>query len=186
MRLFFAFELPAEVAGVLGRLPRAEEPDYRWVEPGMLHLTLAFLGEQPAQRLDVLREVGGAAATAARAAVLRLGQAGGFGPRAAPRVLWVSLEGDVSALEALQADLTARLRGAGIMLEDRPFRPHITLARRRESAKHGAPVGWPPTLGPTRPAFSLHTLRLFESRLSPRGATYVVLAEFPLGHSTPG
>jgi RNA 2',3'-cyclic 3'-phosphodiesterase len=101
-------------------------------------------------------------------------------------VLWVSLEGDVSALEALQADLSARLRAAGIPLEHRPFRPHITLARRRESARGGPPPGWPPPLDPSRPEFPLQTLTLFESRLSPRGATYLALAEFPLGHSTPG
>src|SRR5438552_12190289 len=95
-RLFFAVELPAEVQSALGRLkPGDESRDYRWSDPSLLHVTLAFLGQQPAERLDVLRDVGGAAASASQAGVLKLGKAGSFGPRGAPRVLWVSLDADL-------------------------------------------------------------------------------------------
>jgi 2'-5' RNA ligase len=182
MRLFFAVELPSDVQASLGRLkPTDENRDYRWADPSLLHVTLAFLGQQPEDRLDVLRQVGAAAASASRTGILKLGQPGSFGARNAPRVLWVGLAGDLAALEELQDRLDAGLRQAGFDLEQRPFRPHITLARRRESARGGAPAGWPPVheFDPTA-AFPMQHLTLFESRLSPRGATYIDLTTFPL------
>ena len=182
MRLFFAIELPSEVQAELGRLnPRDDNRDYRWSEPSLLHVTLAFLGEQPTEQLEVLKQVGTAAAGASRQGVLRLGEAGSFGSRRAPRVLWVGLDGDLQAVSDLQTRLAAGLRQAGFALEDRPFRPHVTLARRRDQARGGPPAGWPPSDRPRHPVFAMDRLTLFESRLSPRGPTYTPLFQFPLG-----
>jgi len=58
MRLFFAAELPEQVRNLLGGLRLAEAADYRWVDPGLLHVTLAFLGQQPQARLEALEQVG--------------------------------------------------------------------------------------------------------------------------------
>jgi len=181
MRLFFAVELPSEVQRALGNLrPVNANRDYRWVEPALMHLTLVFLGEQPAEKLDLLQQAGQSAAGLSRPGRLRLDAAGGFGAKRAPRVLWVSIDGDLAAVSTLQSQLANNLRESGFRLEDdRPFRPHITVARRRESAAGGAPAHWPPAL-PNRPSFAMDRLTLFESRLSPRGATYVSVAQFPL------
>lgn len=179
MRLFFAIELPAEVQSQLGGLkPVDENREYRWVDPSLLHVTLAFLGEQPEQRLPLLEEVGASAASAGRTGTLQVGRPGDFGPKRAPRVLWVDIAGEVQALLSLQVKLAAGLRHAGFQLEDRPFTPHITLARRRETARGGSPDGWPPRIEP-RP-FTMDRLTLFQSRLSPRGPTYIPLSEFQL------
>jgi 2'-5' RNA ligase len=181
MRLFFAVELPPEVQAELGRLrPKDGDRDYRWADSAQLHVTLAFLGQQPTEQLPVLEAVGAQAATASRPGMLKLGQAGSFGSTRAPRVLWVGLDGEIQKLEALQNTLEGGLREAGFSLEDRPFRPHVTLARRRESARSGAPAGWPPTHSLGRAEFELDHLTLFESRLSPRGPTYVPVFQFPL------
>jgi RNA 2',3'-cyclic 3'-phosphodiesterase len=182
MRLFFAIELPHDVQAALGRLrPKDDNRDYRWSDPSLLHVTLAFLGEQPESQVEVLRRVGETAASASHAASLRLGTAGSFGSHRSPRVLWVGLEGDLEALSSLHARLDAGLREAGLPVEDRPFRAHVTLARRRETARGGPPPGWPPhdSLGPAR--FSMDHLTLFQSRLSPRGPTYTPVFLFPLG-----
>jgi 2'-5' RNA ligase len=183
MRLFFAVELPPEVQAALRRLrpSDAESRDYRWSDAAQLHVTLAFLGQQPEDRLAALRDVGTAAAAMSRPGILKLDQLGSFGPRHAPRVLWIDLSGDVAALQALQSSLATGLKQAGFALEDRPFRPHITLARRRESARGGAPTEWRPTTAPIKDGeFPMQALTLFESRLSPRGATYIRQGEFPL------
>ncbi|HLZ30572.1 MAG TPA: RNA 2',3'-cyclic phosphodiesterase [Chloroflexota bacterium] len=182
MRLFFAVELPAKVRETLGTFRLAESTEYRWVDPALLHVTLAFLGQQPEERLETLQRVGAAAAGASRPGVLRLGRAGSFGPRREPRVLWMGLDGDVPALLACQGRLDTELRGAGFDLEDRPFSPHITLARRREGARSSGPSKWPPTPAQVgQESFRLDHLTLVESRLSPRGPTYLPLLEFPLG-----
>jgi 2'-5' RNA ligase len=83
----------------------------------------------------------------------------------------------------LQARLSADLKNAGFTLEDRPFRAHITLARRRASAAVGTAPNWPPARPPEPAEFPMRQLTLFESRLSPRGATYVPVLEFPLGRA---
>ena len=171
MRLFFAVELPAEVQAQLGRLAvNRDGPDYRWVDHSLLHVTLAFLGEQPEERLEALEAVGREAGTGSHAGVLRVGGPGHFGSRRAPRVLYVDIAGDVAALTTLQANLTEHLKAHGFPTEDRPYRAHITLARRRETARGGAPAGWPPPVD--RAAFAMDSLTLMSSRLSPRGPRY--------------
>ena len=95
-------------------------------------------------------------------------------------MLWVGFDGDLQALQNLQASLDAGLRHAGFQVEDRPFRPHVTLARRREQARGGPPAGWPPSERPRHPAFAMDRLTLFESRLSPRGPSYTPLFQFEL------
>jgi len=179
VRLFFAVELPPQVQGVLGSLSSDTSADYRWVNPALMHLTLAFLGEQAEDRLPTLEGIGLACAAAHGGGVLRLGAPGSFGPKRAPRVLWVDVAGDLDELLALQRDLDVRLRTGGFQLEQRDYRAHITLARRRETARGGAPQGWPPTL--EHVSFGLEQLTLMQSRLSSRGPTYIPLFQFPLG-----
>ncbi len=179
MRLFFAVELPAAVRSALGRL-QVEDPAYRWVDAVQLHVTLAFLGEQPAARLPDLEGIGQAAAAASHTGTLRLDEPGSFGPRSAPRVLWIGLAGDVPTLLGLHAALADRLRAAAFPVEDRPFQAHITLARRRERAPGRSPAPWPPPHVRSA-AIPLEALTLFQSRLSPRGATYLPLGHWPLG-----
>jgi 2'-5' RNA ligase len=177
VRLFFAVELPAEARAVLARLSDANR-DYRWSDPSLLHVTLAFLGEQPEERLSALQQIGADAARASQGGVLRLGNSGQFGGKHAPRVLWVDLAGDTEALLALQRRVDAGLRQHAFATEDRPFRAHITLARRRESAQGGGPAGWPPEV--EHAAFKLDQLTLMQSRLSSRGPTYTPVFQFPL------
>src|SRR5579859_7373272 len=98
MRLFFAIELPPDVQAALGRVRTADGGAYRWVEPELLHVTLVFLGEQPDARLAALERAGVAAARSVPPGVLRLGEAGHFGSRKAPSVLWIGVDGDVAAL----------------------------------------------------------------------------------------
>jgi len=164
---------------MLGRLGQDTSGDYRWVDPKLMHLTLAFLGEQPEDRLPELERIGQTCSASHRGGVLRLGEAGSFGGKRAPRVLWVDVSGDMATLLELQTDLASRLRTAGFALEDREYQAHITLARRRETARGGAPQGWPPTL--EHVSFGLEQLTLMQSRLSPRGPTYTPLFQFPLG-----
>jgi RNA 2',3'-cyclic 3'-phosphodiesterase len=145
----------------------------------MMHLTLAFLGEQPEDRVTHLANVGREAARQSQTGELRLGEAGHFGPTRRPRVLWVDVRGDVDHLLALQHKLTEELRRAQFPTEEREFRAHITLARRRERATGGAPHGWPPTVQAV--SFGVEQLTLMQSRTSPKGATYTPVFHFPIG-----
>ena len=184
VRLFFAVELPAEVQNALGKL-RAEEAwagDYRWVDPTSMHITLAFLGEQPADVVEPLTRIGQAAASATQRGRLSIGEPGSFGPRRAPRVLWVGLAGDLDNLNQLHTALTSALRQHGFPVEDRAFSPHVTLARRRQHANSGLPPLWPPKQQPPGQTAAVDRLTLFESQLSRAGAHYTAVAHWPIGH----
>ncbi|WP_269855607.1 RNA 2',3'-cyclic phosphodiesterase [Streptomyces sp. RPT161] len=132
MRLFVAL-WPSQEA--LRDLDRAENrlraaPDaqnLRWAGEGGHHLTLAFLGEVPEESLPDLTARLERAARRHEPLPLRLAGGGRFGDR----TLWVGVEGDVRGLGHLAASLAAGARRAGVEMEDRPFRAHLTLARGR-------------------------------------------------------
>jgi 2'-5' RNA ligase len=184
LRLFFALELPPEVREAIGRLqPPASAPgaaDYRWVQPELLHVTLAFLGSQPPEALMALHEISERASGASARGTLSVGEPGSFGPAHAPRVLWVGLRGDLAALTRLQSSLAAGLRTAGFSLEDRPFAPHITLARRRPNARPGARLEWPPRRRLPSLQVPVESFSLMQSELSPTGPRYTALERFEL------
>jgi 2'-5' RNA ligase len=142
MRLFVALTPPP---GVLDELDaacaplRAGREDLRWTARETRHLTLAFLGEVgelPLTRLVPRLERG---ARRHRAFELALSGAGAFPSPRRANVLWSGLAGDRKALGDLAATVSAAARRAGAPPPDagRPYRPHLTLARRRSPADLG-------------------------------------------------
>lgn len=179
MRLFIAIELRDAVREALGatieRL-RPLSPDSKWVKAEKTHLTLSFLGhldESMRPKIEAaLRDL----VTRHRPFQLNFGGGGSFGGRARPRVLFVRVAGSIEPLAALQADVAREMQALGIEQEDRPYSPHLTLAR----ARH--PRGDP---GLARCVEALATAELgtqrvteailFQSHTSPKGAEYEAL-----------
>jgi RNA 2',3'-cyclic 3'-phosphodiesterase len=125
-RLFFALwpderarEALARLAVDVGTVAQGKP-----VPAAKIHLTLSFLGEVAEERRDALR----AAARAVRGTPLELvlDRLGSF--RKA-RAAWAAASEVPAALTQLQSALEARLRERGFALEERPYRPHVTLAR---------------------------------------------------------
>jgi RNA 2',3'-cyclic 3'-phosphodiesterase len=133
MRLFVAVTPPPQVLDELGSATetmRSARPELRWTRPDQWHLTLAFLGEvDDTARADLSVRLG-RTATQHPPMRLALHGAGRFGDR----VLWTRVAGDVVALRGLAASVRAAARRAHVDVEDRPYRPHLTLARGREGA----------------------------------------------------
>lgn len=103
-----------------------------WTHPADLHVTLHFIGDTPASRVEALSAAAAAAASLAAPFALALTEPGAFGAPSAPRVLWCGLAEPAApggALTALHAALGARLNASGFATEARPFRAHATLAR---------------------------------------------------------
>jgi 2'-5' RNA ligase len=106
----------------------------RWVGRDLQHVTLAFFGEVPETKVPELTAAVGAAL--ARVDVhLRLAGAGTFPAKGDPRVLWVGIDGDVEVLAELAAAATDAGRSAGIAIERRAYRPHVTVGRWPHSAR---------------------------------------------------
>jgi RNA 2',3'-cyclic 3'-phosphodiesterase len=198
MRIFVALDLDQAIRERIHKFVeeiRTTAPDVRWISGESLHVTLKFIGEQPdgaiAQIETSLRSV--------QAEQFQLSFTGtGFfpTPRAA-RVFWIGIEaGD--ALTRLANAINDALVKIGIPKEDRPFSPHLTLARTRGGS--GAP-------GPRKgdksnrqfarlqefltthaaPEFGTMTAReffLYRSQVSSKGSQYTKIAQFELQPAT--
>jgi 2'-5' RNA ligase len=128
MRLFIAIELSEETKDRLVELQDELRPQLaraRFTDRENLHVTIAFLGECSAE------QAGAAAVALERSAFapfpLLIDRIGRF-RKDRGDVWWAGVQED-SELVELHRTLTAELRAAGFDLEDRPFRPHITLTR---------------------------------------------------------
>ena len=175
-RLFIALALPEEIRAELGRSRdqlASRRDRVAWVQGAQMHLTLRFLGELEERWVEALESELEALAERHAAPALRLGAPGIFGSTVAPRVLWVGLNGELDALEALATDLEKRLRRLGLPPAEHGFKAHLTLGRVKACRPDlaAAHLGFPPLPLPMR----LRELELIESRLHPEGPEYHVL-----------
>ena len=181
MRLFVAVDLPAEVrehleAGTAGL--RASMDGWRWTPAEQWHLTLAFLGEVDEDRLPELTRRMGLAARRHEPFGLDLAGMGAFNSLRRARILWVGVGGDRESLTRLADSVSAGARRAKITLEERRYRPHMTLGRRR------APADVTDLLGAERdyegPVWTVEEFVLVQSHLG-RVVRHEVRERFPLG-----
>jgi RNA 2',3'-cyclic 3'-phosphodiesterase len=177
LRLFVALDVPDRVVSDLAAAVdavRAEHPRLRWVPAPRWHLTLAFLGAVDVRKVDDLCTRLGRAARRYPPLPLELGGAGRFGDR----VLWVGVRGAVADVGRLAASVAAGSRRAGIAVEDRPYRPHLTLARGRDGVDLRPAVA--ALAAYTGPAWTAAEVHLVRSHLG-RDVRYERLASFVLG-----
>ena len=175
LRLFLALRLPEPV---LDAIETWQQEHLQGVGPGLrvvrrddLHITVAFLGHRPAGELPaVLRELRAAAAQAP--ADLRLAPARYRETRSVAMLVLDDLDGGAAALAE---ELQGRLERLGAYRrEERPWLPHLTVARFRERPRLELD---PPAMGTFVPSDAAAYL----SRLHPGGAQYVVLESVALG-----
>jgi 2'-5' RNA ligase len=180
MRLFTALDLPPEVVANLEELLAKLKPRARiaWSRPANLHVTIKFVGEFPADRLDELKQ---ALATVprGRAIPVHIRRVGFFPNPHSPHNFWCGIEAPgLDALAAASDEATAAL---GVPRETRGFSPHLTLARIKErvplQSLREAIAGLPSLeFG----QFEARSFFLYESRMQPGGSVYTKLSEFPL------
>ena len=183
MRLFVAVEIDEALARGLARIggdlrarvdSRAPGAKLTWVAEDRLHLTVRFIGEVDESRASTV-----AASLAPPLSVasfdLTMESIGTFPPTGRPRVIWAGIREGRESMAAIEREVSTRLASCGIPPEGRDYSPHLTLARVRDPAHlrardvlEGVPPG---PLGTTR----VDAITLFQSRLSPKGPTYVAL-----------
>ena len=143
-------------------------PGARAIPAANYHIPIAFLGQVSASSCpDILR-------VARRARFLPFDvslERTGYWPRS--RIVWLAPASVPPALGALAADLWRKLGDLGLVEDDRPYQPHVSLCR---NAGGGAgmrlarPLVWP-----------VSSFALVESQLSAEGSVYTVLEQFPAG-----
>jgi RNA 2',3'-cyclic 3'-phosphodiesterase len=177
-RLFFAVEVPDRVRDAIDAASeplRRQQPEARWVDPAMVHLTVAFLGWiDEAQWPAVSRAAAEAAAATGPFELSLTGDAGMFGSR----VLWVALAPS-DELDQLASTARSTLRDEDLPVETRPFHAHLTIARAGRGARlrRGLVEAYK---GPIA-TWQVERLVLMRSRLRRGGAGYSVQAAWPLG-----
>jgi 2'-5' RNA ligase len=148
-----------------------------WVAPENIHLTLAFLGDIPGERVPAI--AGGLDEIAGRVHPFsfEVGGLGFFGGRR-PKVIWAGVGEGGEALVQLQKDVATLLRRLEIPIEERPFHPHLTLGRARSSKGAEALTAAVNALRDARfGRVESKSVCLMRSVLRPRGPIYSVLHE---------
>ncbi len=173
-RLFFALwptpgiqeDLASRARETLG------ERRARLVPAANLHITLAFLGwTGPEARACAERAAGG---LDVKAFTLVLDRFGYWSRRG---IFWAGPAMTPAPLEALAEGLGKALEDCGFERDQRPFKPHLTLARKASKLPPRMvvdPIEWP-----------VERFVLVASRLSPAGPKYIIQQEWPLGGTVP-
>lgn len=122
---------------LIHRHAKAKAPGLSCQNPDYAHITLAFLGRISS---EVTAEIAaGLDGICGRIQSFRFSVGGGgfFGSRKQPKVLWVGIPPS-SGLSTLQGQIAGVVRNAGVALEPRPFKPHLTVARVRTALPPGS------------------------------------------------
>ncbi|MCI9262514.1 RNA 2',3'-cyclic phosphodiesterase [uncultured Adlercreutzia sp.] len=170
MRTFIALDLPTEFADGSAALARmlGTSVEGRFLPRDTYHLTLAFLGDiedaEAARAMDAIDEACDKLRESEEPVLLAPDGLGKFG-RPHDATLWLGIA-KLPPLETLAATLKEALRARALPFDDKPFLPHVTLARRAR-----LPKGDLPSLAFPLPT-KTETLTLYKSTLDRDGATY--------------
>lgn len=166
-RLFVAVWPTASVLGRIEEIQAQLPPKGRNVRPANVHLTLAFLGDvAPARLAECERALGGVEASAFELVLDRIDV------WRRSRIVWLGTRVEAAPVQLLAEQVSTRLADVGFARESRPFRTHVTLARklgRLPPLPEFRPVEWP-----------VQGFTLTASELSPAGARYRNVREWSL------
>jgi 2'-5' RNA ligase len=180
VRVFVALDIPSEIRNAIGTFVKRLDPDFRtahWVRPDRMHLTLKFIGEISADRVEGVKITLSGVRSPSTVRLTFRGT--GFFPNEHhPRVFWAGMEATAN-LAPLAADIERALEPLGVPRDAREFRPHLTLARFKSQGGLTRLRAAIASAGPLEfGAMETHEVHLYESRLERGGAIYTRLASF--------
>ena len=180
-RIFLAVDLTSEARQILSRrvmrmaggakLPGRVTPPRNW------HMTLWFLGDTPTDRFEVMlhRLTEASLGDAFRC---RFGRLGTFPRASRASVLWVGVSRGAESLSALAAGVAEAVKGAGLLLPERPFSAHLTLSRLRPPQDLRAMVASAPS---AEVEMTVSEVTVFRSHLGGGPPRYEVMERVFLG-----
>ena len=177
LRLFAALPVPYEAAQTLARR-QTGLPGARWRPTEALHITLAFYGAVPERQADDL------AAELARipggAFDLELTGVGAFGDAHRSHSIWAGIAPN-ERLTVLAGRCRAAGERAGIKMELRVYRPHLTLAYLKTQTDPARVGTWITNHNLLHsPPFRVDRFGLYSSTLSDSGSHYLLERDYPL------
>lgn len=132
MRFFIALEIPEESRAQIEQVQEKLKqlvPEARLTEPDKLHLTLAFVGEQPDNLKDRLLEIINEAALDIPPFEITPAYIDGFPHLHIAHILWIGIKGDIDKLYKLKHRLKDRLENLHLITDERRYVPHIAIAK---------------------------------------------------------
>jgi 2'-5' RNA ligase len=188
IRAFIAIDIPEELKIKLqllqDDLKRANPTGIKWVETRNIHLTLKFLSSISTSTVDSITGVLRTVCASHTPFSLQSDKPGAFPNPRQPRVFWLGLNGNLTALTALQKAIEDQLAPLGFAPETRPFTAHLTLARVRDGITPSAQRSFGESITKTGwqdgESWTVGKVLLMQSRLFPAGPVYNRLAEIPL------
>jgi RNA 2',3'-cyclic 3'-phosphodiesterase len=188
MRLFLAVPLSEETRNALSSWVSSLRKSlvfHKWVHPSDLHITIQFLGDVSSSRAEQLKTYLLETDWNTSSFSLSIKDIGSFGPSKAPQILWAGLEGELDFLRSLQLQAVERTSLLGFPKEERPYKPHVTLARKyRGSSPFDPRLTDNKDIRPTSVSLSwtVKHLILYQSHLG-RNPMYEPICTIPLKES---
>jgi len=188
LRLFVSAEFPVlvkkEIQGFIEAI-REElgtvETNFRWTEEKSTHLTLKFLGAVPEHELSNIIESLEQVISSLRPVQIKFDGLGTFGGKQ-PRIVWLGISKGKEELVSLADTVETVLNPLGYPRENRPFSPHLTLARLKQNAPPSVPRQFhelfPTFRAPKLPLSDILSIHLMQSHLLPQGSRYESVREF--------
>lgn len=177
LRLFTALSIPFDVAETLSRR-QTGLPGARWRPLEALHVTLAFYGEVDERAADDL--AGELSRIPGEAFEIELRGVGAFGDAHRSHTLWAGLEPS-ERLNVLAGRCRAAAERAGIRMEPRAYRPHVTLAYLKTQTNPDRIGAWITNHNLLHsPPIRIDRFGLYSSVLTDDGSHYELEREYPL------
>lgn len=185
-RTFLAIDLPSALHSAIGqnlRTVKRELPGLSWSKIENLHVNLKFFGETTESQVDQIRHAVEPAIAHVSPFEVELKGFGVFPDHRSPRVLWIGLGGALDSLSELAECVGRAVVPLGFPQEDRPFRPHLTVARvKKDHREVGRALN---SLGVLRDLFTcgplpVERITLFKSDLRQTGPIYTKLWDVSL------
>ena len=186
IRAFIAIEIDPDIRERLEKLQQKLRParaDLKWVKAENIHLTLAFLGRLPVEKVPLLETALSKNIQRLQPLTLRIEGVGVFGRRSRPSVIWAGIQ-ENSDLTALHQHVVDALQTAVIPFDPKRLRPHLTLGRFK-SLKQLTPLFQllekeeHSTFG----IMKVRSIQLIQSDLKPSGAEHTVLYRVPFSRT---
>ncbi len=175
-------EAMEKIANALKPFRKIASP-IKWTKAENIHLTLKFIGDVEPATYKKIEETLSGNDYPVDPFTVRIAGIGKFGKEQELNILWAGITPS-QKLESLFRDIESRLHGVGIPKDNRPFKPHITLARNKKN------FDIKPYLrlidqhqGTFISESAIKGFQIFKSDLSSNGPTYTILKEIPLEQS---
>lgn len=181
IRTFIAVNLTPAIREKIGEAEKDfEMKGIKLVEPGLVHITVKFLGPIEESRVDEIEAA--LKKITVKPFEAKIGSIGGFPRPTSPRVIWIGASSPQDYFSELNKQVEDLLEGIGFAREGR-FNAHVTIGRVKFPApeqKEKLPVLFEKYKDFQAGSMLVDRISLMKSTLSPKGPKYEVLREIRL------